>query len=49
MRPSGKKPFKEFAAEKNPATHQQKQAVSVWLRHEAGLTQGITPAHVNTC
>jgi hypothetical protein len=50
LRPSGKKPFKTFATEKNPATHQQKQAVIVyWLLHEAGMSQGITLAHVNTC
>ncbi len=40
----------DFADEKRPKTHQQKQAVIVyWLRDEAGLQQGITVDHINTC
>jgi hypothetical protein len=50
MRPKGKKAFMDFVAEKQPATHQQKQAVALyWLRHEAGMSSGITSDHVNTC
>lgn len=50
LRPKGKKAFADFAAEKAPKTHQEKQVVIVhWLRHEAGLTSGITPDHVNSC
>ena len=50
LRPGGKKAFKDFAEEKQPKTHQQKQAVIVyWLRHELGMESGITADHVNTC
>jgi hypothetical protein len=50
LRPPGKKAFLDFAAEKAPATHQQKQCVILyWLKHEGGLDSGITVDHVNTC
>jgi hypothetical protein len=50
MRPSGKKSFADYVAEKQPKTHQQKQIVIVaWLRDQAGLSGGITIDHVNTC
>lgn len=50
MRPKGKKTFMEFIAEKQPSTHQQKQAVILyWLRNEAAMAAGITTDHVNTC
>lgn len=50
MRPKGKKSFADFVAEKSPTTHQEKQTVIVhWLRHEAGMTSGVTPDHVNSC
>lgn len=50
LRPKGKTAFVDFADEKKPATHQQKQVVIVhWLRHEAGMSEGITTDHVNTC
>jgi hypothetical protein len=50
LRPPGKTPFIDFAAKKQPKTHQQKQAViAYWLRHDGGLTSGISPDHVNTC
>jgi len=49
MRPQGKQPFKAFAEEKAPATHQQKLAVIVdWLKREAGIDE-VTGDHVNTC
>lgn len=48
-RPKGKKAFAEFASEKSPTTHQEKQVVAVyWLRKTAGV-DGITVDHVNTC
>ena len=50
LRPKGKRGLVDFADEKRPKTHQQKQAVIVyWLRDEAGLQQGITVDHINTC
>jgi hypothetical protein len=50
MRPSGKKSFVDFVKEKQPKTHQQKQAVIVaWLRDQGGVSTGITVDHVNTC
>jgi hypothetical protein len=50
LRPEGRTAFLDFANEKQPKTHQQKQAVAVvWLRDEAGLASGITADHVNTC
>lgn len=50
MRPSGKKSFADFVKEKQPKTHQQKQAVIVaWLRDQGGVSTGITVDHVNTC
>lgn len=50
LRPSGKTSFVTFAKEKKPRTHAEKQAVIVyWLQHEAGMSKGITPAHINTC
>jgi hypothetical protein len=50
MRPKGKKSFADFAAEKQPATHQQKQAdILYWLREFGGMSEGITIDHVNTC
>jgi hypothetical protein len=50
LRPAGKTSFKDFAAEKQPQTHQQKQAVIVyWLRHEVGMSGGVSTDHVNTC
>lgn len=48
-RPKGKKAFAEFASEKAPGTHQEKQVVAVyWLRKTAGVDE-ITVDHVNTC
>ena len=50
LRPDGKQPFVDFAAEKQPANHAQKQVVVLfWLTREAGMTSGITVDHVNTC
>jgi hypothetical protein len=50
MRPKGKKSFADFVSEKQPKTHQQKQAaILYWLREDAGLSNGITLDHVNTC
>ncbi|MGZ4185367.1 MAG: hypothetical protein ACXVFQ_03375 [Solirubrobacteraceae bacterium] len=50
LRPKGKTAFADFATEKAPSSHQQKQAVIIyWLKHEAGLESGITVDHVNTC
>lgn len=49
LRPKGKTPFVEFAAEKDPRNHQEKQAVAVaWMKEEAGVA-AITIAHVNAC
>lgn len=49
LRPSGKRPFAEFAEEKMPRTHPERQAVALyWLRHEADIG-GVTVDHVNTC
>ena len=50
LRPKGKKAFADFAKEKQPSSHQQKQLVAVyWLAKEAGVTSGITVDHINTC
>jgi hypothetical protein len=50
LRPNGKAAFAAFAAEKKPKTNEQKSVLSAyWLRHEAGLTSGITVDHINTC
>lgn len=50
LRPSGKQSFVDFAKEKKPGGHFEKQAVILyWLRHSAGLSAGITLDHVNTC
>ena len=39
----------DFAAEKIPAGHKERQAVAVyWLQHVAEV-EGITVGHVNTC
>jgi hypothetical protein len=49
LRPSGKQAFVEFAKEKAPSNHYEKQAVIVyWLQHVAA-TNGTTVGHVNTC
>jgi hypothetical protein len=50
MHPKGKKSFADFAAEKRPKSHSEKQTVAVaWLRSEGGMDSGITVDHVNTC
>jgi hypothetical protein len=50
LRPKGKTSLVDFVAEKQPSTHQQKQALIVyWLRHIGDMSQGITVDHVNTC
>lgn len=50
LRPQGKKAFTDFANEKAPTSHQQRQAVILyWLEHEAGMDAGITVDHINTC
>jgi hypothetical protein len=49
LRPNGKKPFHEFATEKSPNSHPERQAVIVhWLRHEGGVA-AVAVDHVNTC
>ena len=50
LRPKGKQSFVDFAMEKKPDGHFEKQAVSLyWLRHIAGVATGISVDHVNTC
>jgi hypothetical protein len=50
LRPKGKKSFTDFVAEKQPKTHQQRQAVILyWLREFGQLSEAITIDHVNTC
>lgn len=50
LRPKGKTAWAEFAAEKAPRTHQEKQLLAVlWLTREAAMDNGITVDHVNTC
>jgi len=50
LRPSGKPSFVDFAAEKKPGNHYEKQAVIVaWLTDSASMDSGITPDHINTC
>ncbi|HEX4186636.1 MAG TPA: hypothetical protein VHY83_01945 [Solirubrobacteraceae bacterium] len=50
MRPKGKKSYADFVSEKQPKTHQQKQAaILYWLREYGGVSEGITLDHVNTC
>jgi hypothetical protein len=50
LHPVDKPSFVEFADEKKPANHHEKQAVIVaWLIDSAGLDSGITPDHINTC
>lgn len=50
LRPKGKTSFADFTVEKQPATHQQKQAVILyWLREFGSMSEGITTDHVNTC
>jgi len=49
LRPSGKSSFRDFYARKNPSTHEQAIAVSVYyLAHILELSN-ITPEHVFTC
>jgi hypothetical protein len=49
LKPSGKKSFRDFAAEKQPASNLAKSVVAVYcLRHELGLSAG-TVDHVVTC
>jgi hypothetical protein len=49
LRPSGKMAFPDFATEKSPNSHAERQAVIVyWLRREANVA-AVTIAHVNTC
>ncbi len=48
LRPKGKTPFKDFAAEKAPSDHYEKTVVAVyWLVKEAGVA--ATVEGVNTC
>jgi hypothetical protein len=43
LRPKGKQSFVDFAMEKKPDGHFEKQAVSLyWLRHIAGVATGIS-------
>jgi hypothetical protein len=50
LRPKGKQSFVDFAGEKKPGGHFEKQAVILyWLRHTAGMSAGVTLDHVNTC
>lgn len=50
LRPKGKPSFVDFATEKQPDGHFEKQAVILyWLRHVAGVAAGISLDHVNTC
>jgi hypothetical protein len=50
LRPKGKIAFADFIKEKQPKTHQEQQtAIVYWLRHEAGMSSGITVDHINTC
>jgi len=49
LKPSGKKSFREFAAEKQPASNLEKSVVAVYyLHHELGLS-AVTVGHVGTC
>jgi hypothetical protein len=50
LRPDGKQSFMDFADEKRPRSHFEKQAVAVyWLSKSFGMQQGITIDHINTC
>jgi hypothetical protein len=50
LRPSDKPSFSDFAAEKQPQNHYEKQAVAVyWLDKIVGVPSGITVDHINTC
>ena len=50
MRPSGKTSLVAFVEDKQPKYHNEKQTVILhWLTHEAGLAEGVTVDHVNTC
>jgi hypothetical protein len=50
LRPKGKQSFMEFADEKQPRNHPEKQAVTVyWLTKTLEMQDGITLDHVNTC
>jgi hypothetical protein len=49
LNPKGKKPFKDFVQEKQPATNQEKCAIAVYyLRRELGL-KTVSTDHVYTC
>lgn len=50
LRPEGKPSFADFVEEKQPRNHFEKQAVAVyWLTEMAGMREGITVDHINTC
>jgi hypothetical protein len=50
LRPKGKPSFVDFAQEKQPSNHFERQAVAIyWLTKVAGIQEGITVDHVNTC
>lgn len=50
LRPNGKPSFVEFAAEKEPRNHFEKQTVAVyWLSKILGMQEGVTVDHINTC
>lgn len=50
LHPKGKESFAGFAEKKKPRNHFEKQVAAVyWLTKVAGLTEGITVDHINTC
>lgn len=50
LRPKGKQAFIEFAEEKQPRNHFERQAVAIyWLSKILGMQDGVTVDHVNTC